>query len=204
MTEAVIEAEGLTRQLAGEVTVTLVEEASLAVHGGEYVAITGASGSGKSSLLYLLGLLDRPTSGRIWLRGHETTNLDEDALAELRLAELGFVFQFHFLLPEFSAIENVMLPMQRLGRLSQGEIEERAGGAARKLRSGGRSQETAAAAFGWAEPAGRHRPCARQRSVTDPGRRADRQSRYRRQRQRAKNPDGLGTRLWPRRRRRHP
>lgn len=126
MTEAVIEAQRLTRRLAWEVTVTLVEEASLAVHGGEFVAITGASGSGKSSLLYLLGLLDRPTSGRMWLRGHETTTLEEDALAELRLAEVGFVFQFHFLLPEFSAIENVMLPMQRRGRLRQGEIEARA------------------------------------------------------------------------------
>jgi len=157
MTETVIAAEGLTRRLAGEITVTLVEEASLTVHGGECVAITGASGSGKSSLLYLLGLLDRPTSGHIWLRGQETTTLDEDALAELRLAELGFVFQFHFLLPEFSAIENVMLPMQRLGRLRQGEIEERAAellesfglaGEARKLPrqlSGGQSQRVAIA-----------------------------------------------------------
>ena len=126
MTEAVVEAERLTRRLAGEVTVTLVEGASLAVRRGEFVAITGASGSGKSSLLYLLGLLDRPTSGRLRLRGHETSTLAEDALAAMRLAELGFVFQFHFLLPEFSAVENVMLPMQRLDRLSHREIEARA------------------------------------------------------------------------------
>jgi lipoprotein-releasing system ATP-binding protein len=126
MTAAVIEAEGLTRRLAGEVTVTLVEDAALEVHQGEFVAITGASGSGKSSLLYLLGLLDRPTSGRIWLRGDETSTLEEDMLAGRRLAEVGFVFQFHFLLPEFSALENVMLPMQRLGRLQQSEIEARA------------------------------------------------------------------------------
>ena len=66
MTEAVIETERLTRRLAGEVTVTLVENASLAVHQGEFVAITGASGSGKASLLDLLGLLARPPSGRIW------------------------------------------------------------------------------------------------------------------------------------------
>ena len=126
MTETVVDAERLTRRLAGEVGVTLVEDASLAVHRGEFVAITGASGSGKSSLLYLLGLLDRPTSGRMWLRGRETSTLKEDALAGMRLAELGFVFQFHFLLPEFSALENVMLPMQRLGLLQQPEIAARA------------------------------------------------------------------------------
>ena len=83
MTDTVIETEKLTRRLAGEVTVTLVEDATLAVHQGEFVAITGASGSGKSSLLYLLGLLDRPTSGQMWLRGDENSNLDEDALAGL-------------------------------------------------------------------------------------------------------------------------
>jgi lipoprotein-releasing system ATP-binding protein len=157
VTEAVIETEGLTRRLAGEVTVTLVESASLAVHQGEFVAITGASGSGKSSLLYLLGLLDRPTSGRIWLQGDETSTLEEDALAALRLAEVGFVFQFHFLLPEFSALENVMLPIQRLGRLAQPEIAARAtellgslglAGEAKKLPrqlSGGQSQRVAVA-----------------------------------------------------------
>jgi len=157
MTEIAVEAEGLTRRLAGEVTVTLVEDASLVVRSGEFVAITGASGSGKSSLLYLLGLLDRPTSGRLWLRGRETSTLEEDALAGLRLATLGFVFQFHFLLPEFSALENVMLPMQRLSRLRQPEIEARAAelldsfdlaGEANKLPrqlSGGQSQRVAIA-----------------------------------------------------------
>jgi len=157
MTETVVDAERLTRRLAGEVGVTLVEDASLTVHRGEFVAITGASGSGKSSLLYLLGLLDRPTSGRMWLCGRETSTLAEDALAGMRLAELGFVFQFHFLLPEFSALENVMLPMQRLGLLQQPEIEARAielleslglAGEANKVPrqlSGGQSQRVAIA-----------------------------------------------------------
>jgi lipoprotein-releasing system ATP-binding protein len=157
MSEVVIEAENLTRRLAGQIAVTLVDNATLAVHQGELVAITGASGSGKSSLLYLLGLLDRPTSGRIRLRGQDTATLEEDALAELRLAELGFVFQFHFLLPEFSALENVMLPMRRLGRLRPPEIEARAmdllasldlAGEGRKLPkqlSGGQSQRVAIA-----------------------------------------------------------
>ena len=126
MSPPVIAAEGLTRRLAGDIVVTLVEDASVTVDGGEFIAITGASGSGKSSLLYMLGLLDRPTGGEIRLNGSETSGLDEDALAELRLEQLGFVFQFHFLLPEFTALENVMLPMQRLGRLSQAESEARA------------------------------------------------------------------------------
>jgi lipoprotein-releasing system ATP-binding protein len=126
MIDPVITADALTRRLAGEVPVTLVDNVSLEVEPGEFVAITGASGSGKSSLLYLLALLDRPTDGNIWLQGQETSGLDEDSLAELRLAQLGFVFQFHFLLPEFSALENVMLPMQRLGLLPQAEIEKRA------------------------------------------------------------------------------
>jgi len=125
-TYIVVEAECLTRELPGEVTVTLVRDASLTIRRGEFVAITGASGSGKSSLLYLLGLLDRPTSGTVRLRGEDTASLDDDALAALRLAELGFVFQFHFLLPEFTVAENVMLPMQRLGQLPDADIEARA------------------------------------------------------------------------------
>jgi lipoprotein-releasing system ATP-binding protein len=111
MTDAIIETEHLTRRLVGEVTTTLVNDANLVIKRGEFVAITGASGSGKSSLLYLLGLLDRPTSGTVRLRGEDTALLGDDALAALRLAEIGFVFQFHFLLPEFSVVENVMLPM---------------------------------------------------------------------------------------------
>jgi lipoprotein-releasing system ATP-binding protein len=126
MTDAVVKAEHLTRRLAGEVTTTLVNDANLVIERGEFVAITGASGSGKSSLLYLLGLLDRPTSGTVRLRGVDTALLGDDALAALRLTEIGFVFQFHFLLPEFSVVENVMLPMQRLGSMTETEAESRA------------------------------------------------------------------------------
>ncbi len=116
--EILLKAEKLTRTLPGDVPVTLVRDASLEVRRGEFLAITGPSGSGKSSLLYLLGLLDTPTSGKLWLNGMETSTYSEDRLADVRLAELGFVFQFHFLLPEFSVLENVLLPMQRLKKLA--------------------------------------------------------------------------------------
>jgi lipoprotein-releasing system ATP-binding protein len=114
---AVLRAQNLVRILPGEVPVTLVNDVSLAIEGGEFICIMGPSGSGKSSLLYLLGLLDVPTSGRVWLDGEETSLYGEDDLANRRLEKLGFVFQFHFLLAEFSVIDNVTLPVRRLGRL---------------------------------------------------------------------------------------
>jgi lipoprotein-releasing system ATP-binding protein len=111
---ALLEAQHITRRLPEGVT--LVQDASLKVERGEFIAITGPSGSGKSSLLYLLGLLDRPTEGRVLLEGRDTASLSAAELASLRLAHLGFVFQFHFLLPEFSTLDNVLIPIRRLGR----------------------------------------------------------------------------------------
>lgn len=77
---------------------------------GEKVAIVGESGVGKSTLLHLLGTLDRPSSGQVAYRGRDLFSLEEEALSEIRNQEIGFVFQFHYLLPDFSALENVMLP----------------------------------------------------------------------------------------------
>ena len=120
-----IEAENVTRILPGEVPVTLVRDIDLTFSDGELVAITGPSGSGKSSLLYVLGLLDTPTEGRVLFNGEDTALLDAEARARLRLEFLGFVFQFHFLLAEFTILENTMIPMRRLGYLSDSEIHDR-------------------------------------------------------------------------------
>ena len=148
-------AEGVTKPLPEGVT--LVTDIALTVGRGEFVAITGPSGSGKSSLLYLLGLLDRPSAGRILLEGRDTAALSPPELAALRLARLGFVFQFHFLLPEFTAIENVLIPIRRRGALKAAAAEDRArmlldalslGAAADKLPeqlSGGMRQRVAVA-----------------------------------------------------------
>jgi lipoprotein-releasing system ATP-binding protein len=121
-----IETEKLTRVLPETVPVTLVRDITLSIGTNEFVAITGTSGSGKSSLLYLLGLLDRPTSGLLRIAGRDTGPMDERQRAATRLSTLGFVFQFHFLLPEFSARRNVELPMRKLGRLTQAQLHERA------------------------------------------------------------------------------
>jgi lipoprotein-releasing system ATP-binding protein len=122
----VLRAENVVRRLEGEVPVTLVDDVSLEIERGQFVAIMGPSGSGKSSLLYLLGLLDVPTQGRVWLDGEDTSAYDEDDLADRRLRKLGFVFQFHFLLAEFSVLDNVTLPMRRLGDLDDAAAKARA------------------------------------------------------------------------------
>jgi lipoprotein-releasing system ATP-binding protein len=121
-----IEVRNVTRVLPGPVPVTLVRNINLSVRHGEFIAIVGASGSGKSSLLYLLGLLDVPTQGAIFFEGANTTELNREAQAKVRLANLGFVFQFHFLLPEFTALGNVMIPMRKKGALGEVEIEQEA------------------------------------------------------------------------------
>ncbi len=122
-----IEARKVTRILPGVVPVTLVRDIDLAIGGKQFIAITGPSGSGKSSLLYLLGLLDLPTEGEVLLEGRNTGNMVEEDRAHMRLAFLGFVFQFHFLLPEFTLLDNVMLPMRALRQLAPAAMRARAG-----------------------------------------------------------------------------
>ena len=138
---ALIQAERLTRVLPATVPVTLVEDVSLAIQPQEFVAITGASGSGKSSLLYLLGLLDRPTRGTLRITGQDAGPMDEPRRARTRLATLGFVFQFHFLLPEFSVRENVEIPMRKHDVLSRRQMRARASELLESLGLGGHTEK---------------------------------------------------------------
>lgn len=121
-----LEARQLERVLPGPPPIPLINGIDVAVAKGEFVAVTGPSGSGKSSLLYLMGLLDRPTSGMVLIDGRDTSGLAAGELDRLRLERLGFVFQFHFLLPEFTTLDNVLIPMRKLGRLDSRAMRARA------------------------------------------------------------------------------
>lgn len=117
MSEVALRCEKIVRHLGeGEARVHVLREVSFSARRGTVTAVVGPSGCGKSTLLYLLGLLDRPESGELWIGGRDVANATDDERTAIRNEHIGFVFQFHFLLPEFTAIENVLLPMQRLGR----------------------------------------------------------------------------------------
>src|SRR5690348_14514281 len=124
---AILEATGLRKVFRGGDgnPIEVLSGADLAVGRGEFVAIVGASGAGKSTLLHLLGALDRPTSGTVRLDGQAYSELTPAELARVRNRKLGFVFQFHHLLREFTALENVMLPLLVAGA-TEAEARSRA------------------------------------------------------------------------------
>jgi len=109
----------------GEARVHVLRGVSLALRPGSIYSVVGPSGCGKSTLLYLLGLLDRPNQGEILLKGFNMAGVSDEDRTRARNANIGFVFQFHFLLVEFTALENLMLPMRRLRKYSESEMEER-------------------------------------------------------------------------------
>src|SRR5689334_18205965 len=130
MSEAVVSCSGLAKTYGmGNIAVPVLRGVDLEVRGGESIAIVGASGSGKSTLLHLLGGLDRPSAGRVTLVGQDLFALDPAAQGRLRNRALGFVYQFHHLLPEFSALENVAMPLV----IRRAEESEAKGRAARML-----------------------------------------------------------------------
>ncbi len=104
----------------------VLKDLSFEVKKGEFVSIIGKSGCGKSTLLYLISTLDTDYEGEIIINNRKVTGLSQNELAKFRNEHIGFVFQFHFLLPEFTALKNVMIPAQKLGKYSASEIEDRA------------------------------------------------------------------------------
>ncbi len=124
---SVLSVQGLTKTYVGGDggVITVFDGVDLEVERGEMVAIVGASGAGKSTLLHLLGALDRPTAGRVLIGGRPLDGMDDDAISSLRNRTVGFVFQFHHLLREFTALENVMMPL-RIGGMDEAQAHARA------------------------------------------------------------------------------
>ena len=116
MSDVVLELQNVSRIFGeGDAQVKALDNVSLSIRRGEFVLIVGSSGSGKSTLLNMIGLLDKPTSGKVILDGKETTTLNDSQVSQYRNEKLGFVFQFANLLPDLTVLENVMLPQQIQG-----------------------------------------------------------------------------------------
>lgn len=126
MSDILLKTENLQRiyQQGGE-NLTVLHNADIEIKAGEIVALVGPSGSGKSTLLQMTGLLDKPTSGRVYIAGQDATGGDDETRTAMRRKFIGFVYQFHYLLPEFTALENVVIP-QMIAGVDKGDAEEKA------------------------------------------------------------------------------
>lgn len=126
MSTKVIETIGISKEFSDPVTVKILKELSFDVHHGEFVSIMGKSGCGKSTLLYILSTMDTDYEGKLYLNDELLTGKNDKQLAKVRNEKIGFVFQFHYLLPEFTVLRNVMIPGLKLAKYSTEEIEHRA------------------------------------------------------------------------------
>lgn len=124
--KVVMAARGISKFFTEPVRFQVLTEVSIDVYRGELLTLVGKSGSGKSTLLYCLSTMDTDYKGQLEVLGQPATGRSGDELARIRLAHIGFVFQFHYLLPEFTCLENVMLPALRLGQRAEDDIRERA------------------------------------------------------------------------------
>jgi len=126
MNQIVLEAKAVSKYFHDPITVQVLNEINFKINRGDFVSVIGKSGCGKSTLLYILSTMDTDYGGEIFIDGESMKNKMEADLARVRNEKIGFVFQFHYLLNEFSVLKNVMLPGLKLGKYSEKEIEHRA------------------------------------------------------------------------------
>jgi len=126
MAEIILAAEHISKSFHEQVSIPVLKEINFSLTKGEFISVIGKSGCGKSTLLYILSTLDTDYEGILSIDGHSTRGLKEVDLARIRNEKIGFVFQFHYLLNEFSVLRNVMLPGLKLAKLSEAELEEKA------------------------------------------------------------------------------
>jgi lipoprotein-releasing system ATP-binding protein len=126
MQPIILQAKGINKQFHDPVTIDVLKDISFSITAGEFVSVIGKSGCGKSTLLYILSTMDTDYSGELMIDEQLMNNKTEAELAQVRNEKIGFVFQFHYLLYEFSALKNVMLPGLKLGKYSEKEVEHRA------------------------------------------------------------------------------
>ena len=126
MSEITLEAKNINKYFHDPTTVKVLSDINFSVNKGDFVSITGKSGCGKSTLLYILSTMDTDYEGELLIDGETMVNRKEADLARVRNEKIGFVFQFHYLLDEFTVLQNVMLPGLKLGKFSEEEVESRA------------------------------------------------------------------------------
>jgi lipoprotein-releasing system ATP-binding protein len=126
MDQVILEAKNIYKDFHDPVTINVLKDINFTINKGEFVSVIGKSGCGKSTLLYILSTMDTDYKGELYIDGQSMENKQEVELARVRNEKIGFVFQFHYLLNEFSVLQNVMLPGLKLGKYSEQEIEHRA------------------------------------------------------------------------------